>query len=244
MDVSQYAIKGAKSISFPYLSERFVVQKRTSGQPGTKQKHVYAEDKLDLNQNAYISWIIENFDNLQSSIDVEMKAIEDAATSHGEDFDAFLLKLLVDNASATNNVSFSSALTKENLTAMIQKLDEANVPESERSLIIRPRGKKQVMDIADFLNADKLGSDRIVSKGQIGEVFGVPVIMSNNWPSASTTEAVMAHREGALYGFQSAPALGDAPDLDYGVGSRQFAMDQLYGGKSMQSGIFISACKP
>jgi hypothetical protein len=127
---------------------------------------------------------------------------------------------------------------------MIQKLDEANVPEDQRALVIRPRGKKQIMDISDFLNADKLGSDRIVSRGQIGEVYGVPVIMSNNWPSASTTEALMFHKEGAFYGFQSGPQLGDAPALDYGVGSRQFAMDQLYGGKSNQAGILISACKP
>lgn len=240
-DVSQYAVKGAKSISFPYRSARFAVQKRASGQAGSTQELVYSNDQLELNENYYISWIIENFDNLQSVIDAETDSISDAAAAHGEQFDKDAFKKLIDSAAAGNNVTFSSAITKENITEMIQKLDEQNVPEDMRSLIIRPAGKKQIMDIGDFVNANKLGSDRIVSRGQIGELYGVPVVMSNLWPSGyATTRALMAHKEALFFGFQSGPQVGEAPALEYGVGSKRFAMDQLLGFKAMQSGKFIS----
>ena len=240
-DVSMYAVKGSKSISFPYRSARFAVQKRASGQAGSTQELVYANDQLALDENYYISWIIENFDNLQSVIDAETDSISDAAAAHGEQFDKDAFKELIDSADADNNVTFSTAVTKENITEMIQKLDEQNVPEDMRSLIIRPVGKKQIMDIGDFVNANKLGSDRIVSRGQIGELYGVPVVMSNLWPAGyTTTRALMAHREALVYGFQSGPQLGDAPALEYGVGSKRFAMDQLLGFKAMQSGKFIS----
>lgn len=240
-DVSQYAVKGSKSISFPYRSARFAVQKRLSGQPGSTQELVYAADKLDLDENYYISWIIENFDSLQSTIDAETDSISDAASAHGEQFDKDLFEELIDNAAGDNDVTWSSAITRQNITEMIQKLDEANVPEDMRSLLIRPVGKKQIMDIADFVNANKLASDRIVSRGQIGELYGVPVVMSNLWPVGyTTTRALMCHREALCYGFQSAPQLGEAPALEYGVGSKRFAMDQLLGFKAMQSGKFIS----
>jgi hypothetical protein len=67
--------------------------------------------------------------------------------------------------------------------------------------------------------------------GQIGRCLGIPVIVHNGLADG---EFFMFEKSGIALGFQSAPAYGEAPAIDYGVGSVKRAIDQLFGVAGLQ----------
>lgn len=240
MDVSRFAEPGAQSIKFPFRSSRFSVEKRASGQKGSAQAITYSGDKLELDQNAYIAWIIEEFDNIQSQVAAEEDAIQEAGQEHALQVDSDLIDDLVLNAAAANDVTFSTSITRANILDMRKNLRVQNVPvnaSQDLSLLLNPEEERDMLNISDFTDADKFGSDVPVQNGQIGKVFGMPVFVSNEI-DAST--AILFHKEAEALGFQSGPKFAEQDAIDYGTGSKKQAIDQLYGYKSLQSGKFVS----
>lgn len=239
-DVSQFAVKGMKSIAFPYANP-FTVQKRVSGQKGSAQAFTMLNDTLALNENAYISWIIENFDQLQSAADISAEAVKEAAVAHSIGFDDDCIAALVAGGHADNAVTFSAAITKENILSMRRKLRDQKVKPrlGDWTLLVKPAQEEEMLSISGFVEADKYGNNRAVTMGEIGALYGVivKVTESDELPDDSS---LMYHRRAAVYGFQSGAKYGSESALDYGVGTLKEAIDQLYGVKVMQSGKMIS----
>ena len=73
-DVSVYAKKGVKSISFPKLGS-FTVGERGSGATLDAQSISSSADQLDLNIPAYIKWIVDPNDEIQSTLDWELETL-------------------------------------------------------------------------------------------------------------------------------------------------------------------------
>lgn len=240
MDVSRFAVPGAQSIKFPFRSSRFSVQKRSSSQKGSAQAIVYGGDKLDLDQNAYISWIIERFDDIQSQIAAEEDALSEAAAEHALQVDSDVVDAMVAGAAAANDVTFATAIDRDDILDMRLKLREQNVPiqrPEDLTLLLAPQEERDMLDIADFTSADRFGSNQPIQNGQIGRVFGMPVLVSTE---ISSNVSLLFHREALALGFQARPSFDEQKAVEYGAGSMRQALDQLYGWKVLQSGKFIS----
>jgi hypothetical protein len=50
----------------------------------------------------------------------------------------------------------------------------------------------------------------------------------------------MFHREALAFGLQQSPQVEDQPAIEFGVGSRRYAVEQLYGMKVLQDGKGIA----
>lgn len=235
MDVSSFAVPGSKSISFPKMTS-FSVQKRTSSQPGDAQALTASVDQLNLNQNAYIAWIIEKFDNLQSQVAADLESLRRAASAHARGVDSDLIADML--ANAKNSQTFSSAITRDNILDLRLDLDNENIPDDgNRFLLINPQEERDMLDIADFIDASKYGSSDPIQNGEIGRVYGLRVLKSN---LITANQSLCYHREGLALGFQARANVGEQSAIEYGTGSKKMAMDQLYGYKVLQGGAYIS----
>jgi hypothetical protein len=228
-DVSNFAVKGAKSISFPKLSS-FVVGERGSGQTLDAQAITASVDLLPLNVPAYLKWIIDTNDEVQSTLDWELETISRAASSHGRYFDQKIRGVVVAEAAqiaSTGNIDRDKVLEMREYL----KKNEANM--SEVTLFVSADQMTSLLKIEEFSRADVYGSP-VTQTGLLGRVFGIPVVETN---ALNDGEYFMAEKGAIAYGFQRSPAIGSEPAIDYGVGAEKKAMDALYGCKSLAVGL-------
>lgn len=227
-DVSNFAQKGMKSISFPKLSS-MTVGERGSGATVDAQAITSTVEKLDLNIPAYIKWIIDPNDAIQSTLDWELEVVQRASGAHGRYFDNKVKAAVMADAP---EVSVAGNITRDLILEMRQYLKKNEADMSAVTLFISPAQETHLLKIAEF-SQQQIYGDAVLQTGVVGRVFGIPVVVHNLLGDA---EFFMAEKGALAYGFQKAPAYGEQDELDFGVGAKKRALDALYGMKSLQVG--------
>ncbi len=134
------------------------------------------------------------------------------------------------NGSSSN----SSTLTDAGIRKMIQTLDDADVPQAERFLVIPPVERNTLMGISRFTEqafVGEIGGGNTIRNGQIGDLYGIPVIVTSNCPTPQSGDRVglLFHKDAMVFVEQMAVRtqtqykqewLGDlfTADTIYGVG--------------------------
>jgi hypothetical protein len=231
-DLSVFAVPGAKSISFPKLTS-FTVQDRSEGQKGDAQALTSSLDQLDLNINAYVSWIVDAMTKKQANINVEMEFAKRAASAHGRYVDSKIIELgLRIGAYNFQNVGGDVDVTYANLLDMFEKYMTNDGLQDQGSWIFSVAQHTAAMNLTELKQLDTFG-EPVVRNGVIQQIMGMPVIIHNGLASK---ELFLAGKESVGYGFQSGPAMDEQKAIGYGVGATQVAVDQLFGIKPMQTG--------
>jgi N4-gp56 family major capsid protein len=105
---------------------------------------------------------------------------------------------LFDDATTGNG----SDITDAGIRAMILQLDNADVPMSNRKLVIPPICKSDLMGLARFteqaFTGDAPGKSPIRT-GLIGEIYGMPVYVSSNCPSFASDDFSTLYRAGHMF---------------------------------------------
>lgn len=225
-DKSAFAVKGAKSVSFPKLSS-FTAQDRASGVAGVEQVVTASVDTLLLNKNKQVLWVIDPADEIQSTLNWELETVRLAASAHGRQFD----RDLVDTAmSARKEVSATGDITRDLVLEMIEYLAKNFARKDQIALFISPAQRTAMLKISEFTQAQIYGN-AVIPSGAIGSVYGVPVVEA---PILTDAEFFMAEREGLAYALQKAPAYDEQKAIEFGAGSMKRTLDQLYGLKALQ----------
>lgn len=101
------------------------------------------------------------------------------------------------NDATTGN---GSTLTDAGIRKMIQTLDDADVPQTDRNLIIPPVERNTLMGIARFTEDAFVGEagGGGIRTGMIGDLYGIKVFVTSNAPSETADDASTAYRVGAL----------------------------------------------
>jgi hypothetical protein len=95
----------------------------------------------------------------------------------------------------------STTLTDAGIRKMIQTLDDANVPQTERSLVIPPVERNTLMGLARFTEqafVGEAGPGNTIRTGMIGDLYGIKVYVSSNCFSHASADFSTNHRVGAL----------------------------------------------
>lgn len=95
----------------------------------------------------------------------------------------------------------STALTDVGIRKMIQTLDDADVPQTERFLIIPPVERNTLMGLARFTEqayTGEVGPGNTIRTGIIGDIYGIQVYVTSNAFSHVSADATTQHRVGAL----------------------------------------------
>lgn len=93
------------------------------------------------------------------------------------------------------------AITDAAIRRSIQRLDDVDVPQSNRFLVVPPTTRNTMMGLARFTEqafVGEAGGANTIRNGQIGDVYGVPVFVTSN-AATTTTGAnrvcLLGHRD-------------------------------------------------
>ena len=225
-DVSNFAVKGNKTISFPKLSS-FTVSERGSGLTVDAQAITSTVDTLALDIPAYLKWVVDVNDEVQSTLDWELETVSRAASAHGRYFDGQVRAVVLADAA---ECAAAGAIDRDKVLEMRQYLKKNEANMDQVTLFVAADQMTALLKIEEFSRADVYGSP-VTQTGLIGRVFGIPVVETNQ---LNDGEYFMAERGAIAYGFQRSPAYAEESELDYGVGAMKRVMDALYGVKSLQ----------
>ena len=106
------------------------------------------------------------------------------------------------NDAANTNTGNGTAIADAGLRKVIQTLDDADVPLSERYLVIAPVEKKNLMGLSRFTEQAFVGEGgpaNTIRNGHIGDVYGVPIYISTNVVSFDADDGSTGYRANCLF---------------------------------------------
>lgn len=148
----------------------------------------------------------------------------------------------------TGNSSNAADITDAGIRAMLLKLDDADVPMDNRSLIIPPVCANDLLGINRFTEQQFIGSGDAIKTGKIGQIYGVDVFISSNCPT-TTTANTATDRVGVLL-HKDALALAEQVGVRSQTQYKQeylgdlFTSDTIYGVGEMRNNAGLSFVVP
>lgn len=103
---------------------------------------------------------------------------------------------------ASANTGNGSTLTDAGIRKMIQTLDDDNVPQMGRVLVIPPVEKKTLTGIARFTEqafTGEMGSSNTIRNGRVGDIYSVEVFVSTNCPTVAADDTTTNYRVGMMF---------------------------------------------
>jgi hypothetical protein len=239
LDVSSFAGKGMKSISFPKLTS-FTVQERATATAGNIQNLTASVDKLDLDKRAYISWLIDSNDAIQATIDYQVEAALYASRAHARFVDDKLIEEALAVASLSVHGLTPANIGRDSILEMRRYLMESNANMQDVVLVIPPSQEEALLKVDEFTRAEVYGQ-AVIQSGVIGRVYGIPVLIHNSSElddaGNGEQQAIMFEKSGLAIGFQRMPSFDEQKEIAYGTGAMRQALDQLFGVKGLQLGV-------
>ena len=148
----------------------------------------------------------------------------------------------------TGNSSNAADITDAGIRAMLLKLDDADVPMDNRSLIIPPVAANDLLGINRFTEQQLIGSGDAIKTGKIGQIYGVDVYISSNCPT-TTTATTATDRVGVLM-HKDALALAEQVGVRSQTQYKQewlgdlFTSDTIYGVGEMRNDAGLAFVVP
>lgn len=103
------------------------------------------------------------------------------------------------SGAANTNTGNGSKLTDVGIRNMMQKLDDQDVPFSDRVFIVPPVEKNTLLGIDRFVTWSQVGEaggSNSIRNGKIGDLYGTEVFVSTNCPTVNAADGVTAYRAG------------------------------------------------
>ena len=176
MDVSQFAEPGLKPIEFPKLTS-FSVAKRVEGSPGDATVLTATTDVMNLDQNAYVAWIIDATSKIQSRIDAQVQFAERAAAAHARQVDLDIITEL-ETVAGLNEAAVGD-VTKANILNMREFLLGNDAMMEDLVFVVAVDQERALLDISEFSQNDIYGSP-VIQSGVIGSLYGIPVMRQSS----------------------------------------------------------------
>jgi len=148
----------------------------------------------------------------------------------------------------TGNSSNAADITDAGIRAMLLKLDDADVPMDNRSLVIPPICANDLLGINRFTEQQFIGSGDAIKTGKIGQIYGVDVYISSNCPT-TTTATTATDRVGVLM-HKDALALAEQVGVRSQTQYKQewlgdlFTSDTIYGVGEMRNNAGLAFVVP
>ena len=150
------------------------------------------------------------------------------------------------NSSSSN----AAALGDAGIRRSIQRLDDADVPMTDRCLIVPPTTRNTLMGLARFTEqafVGDVGSSNTIRNGMIGDLYGVKAYVSTNADTAagnSTTDRIclLAHKDAFVLAEQMGVRSQTQYKQEY-LGTL-FTSDMLYGVAELRDDAAVALAVP
>ena len=236
-DESARAVKGAKSVSFPKTGDLDPTAK-VENTASASQALTFAADQLLLNQHYQTLVRLEDIADVQSIVDVPGEILTRAAKGMAKKFDSAIYAALKAGASASapdhiiDHYSASGAITRTKILAARKLLNDQNVPMEDRFMAVSTAQEAELLDIDQFVSAEKYGDRTALINGELGRLFGFRIIIST-----------VVENDVTLYWHKSACAFARQIDPKWEMAraplellADAYSLSSLYGVKVLDSG--------
>jgi N4-gp56 family major capsid protein len=235
-DLTPWVKKGATQVTAPRAGS-FTVQDKAENTGTDWQSITFAGDALLLDKYKHIPALLEDIAQMQAAVDVEGEYIRRMASAMALQMDVDLIvQLKLCSASSPDHIralgNSGAGITVANILEARKLLNQQNVPQSERFLVISPAQESYMLAIDNFVSAEKYGSSQPVMNAELGRVFGFTVLMHN---SLSDAEALAYHKSHAAFARQQDPRFERQRASLKELGD-ELSLSTLYGCKVMDSG--------
>jgi len=148
------------------------------------------------------------------------------------------------DATASTNTGNEAAIADAGIRRSIQRLDDNDVPMTDRFLIIPPSTRNELMGLDRFTEqafVGEVGGQNTIRNGQIGDIYGVKVFVSTNCDTATTAGAGDVNPRIALLAQKDAFVLVEQMGVRTQTQYKQeylgtlFTSDMLYGVKEIRA---------
>lgn len=161
-----------------------------------------AERTLIIDQSKYFAFEVDDIDQVQEANASMGEALQEAVYGLRDLADQ-LVAGLYSGAASANQLGTVSVTTSDlaytQLRKLKVKLDEANVPQEARFVVVPPWYEGLLLENDKFVRADASGTTDGLRNGQIGRALGFNVLASNNAPLVTGDDyAVMAGHPSAI----------------------------------------------
>lgn len=210
MDYSSMAEQGLKSIEIPRFEADTTPGSGRFGGPSaqnpdgetevTTKTATLTTDRIDLDQWVNLPYRIPDRVKEQSRVPLEAELARKA----GKEMAIYMDQAIVDTLDAsTTTLAYSDTVNEDlqlnDITAARRILNRNNVPQDQRFLLISPEKEEDMLNIENFIHADKYGAREALLNGEIGRVYGFRVVVSN---LLSQEQAFAYHREAVGFAIQ------------------------------------------
>ena len=200
-----------------------------------------------LNKHYEYSTLIEDIVEKQALSSLRRFYTEDAgyALATQVDTDLFALVSALNGGTQLGGDGGSSTadITDAGIRKFMLVLDNNDVPMTDRSLVIPPVAKSDMLGIARFTEQAFIGSGSAIKTGMMGNVYGVEVFVSSACPvSGSNRVGAMIHKDALVLAEQQSVRSQTQYQQQY-LGDL-FTADTIYGVKELRDDAGISFLVP
>jgi len=199
----------------------------------TAQKFTVASDTLSLDKQKGVYVEVETKARIQTTLNIPVETMKLSVQGLVDQLELDVYAA-VRQAHANNRVKLetSSTLSLSDIFTAAKILDTAKVPQENRYFIINPTQKADIVKLNNFLDASKYGSTLGLKKGEIGEIAGFKILISNN---VTVSEAVAYHMSHTVFARQYGVSFERGRNLKGSLD--EYLMESYYGLKTLDLGV-------
>lgn len=182
--------------------------------------------EISFNQKKGCVFTLSDIDVAQSDVDQVSELTAQAAEALLDDYDKYIVGLMVAGLSATAGFKNTIAdttnhkLTATDIKDARKKLNLQKAPRRGRYMAIHPDLEGDLFDIPDFVSRDKIADTTAMKDGVIGRILGFDVIVNADIPKVTTAWATSAgDRPVALFYSKAAVGFGRQKEFETKVSS-------------------------
>lgn len=148
----------------------------------------HAKVDLTIDQHRYAAKLVEDIAAVQSVPGLFEKEVAGMGYALAKTYDAFIESKV--EAATTNSTALATdnVITAAEIRGGMKTLMESDVDTNECHFIVSPALYTAMLGISDFVDASKMGAGPSgLKNGQIGQLYGMPVLHSTVMGSSGTT---------------------------------------------------------
>lgn len=148
---------------------------------------------LPIDKDKYVNELIDGFDAASVPDNLVADRLDSAGYAMGLSLDSELIKLLIDNGTAsTDTTELTKETIYESVVDEVAKLKKKGLTVAEMWLAVTNETYAMLLKSPEFIKASDLG-DSVVQNGRVGRIAGLDVYETNNVPDDSNVEYVIGN---------------------------------------------------
>lgn len=235
-DYSQFAQKGTNTVRVPRRTQ-FSAADKAENTDLTAQEITFASDTIDVSLHKAIYAKLEDFADFKSNVNVQAEIIQEMANEVALQFDKDVItELKLASAAGPDHIldyvdSAGDTLALADIANARALLNRQNVPMADRYMLISPEKEQDLLNIENFISAEKYASREGLIEGMVGRVFGFDVFVHTE---LAAEETIFWHRSAVGYAMGLNPSFEQ--DRDLKSASTEYLLQNLYGVEVLDSG--------